>query len=167
MKSTLDSWVRWEGQVKQKQQKELADSVMATIEKELSNESTLKRILDQSVKDVERTLLLLHHLLHLLTVSRYSCHQGVAARYCEGCAEIESQGQVRARSCFGCYTESERATEEKERRVNIDLVFTSKATLADLSKQGFLSSSAHSTLATPQSCLRECSACKFRCSVFR
>jgi len=58
MKTTLDSWVRWEGQVKQQQQKELADSVMATIEKELSNESTLKKILDQSVRDVERMLLI-------------------------------------------------------------------------------------------------------------
>merc|ERR1712000_49787 len=40
--------------VKQRQQKELADSVIAKVEKELSNPKVLQQILDQSVKDVER-----------------------------------------------------------------------------------------------------------------
>jgi F-type H+-transporting ATPase subunit b len=53
-KQVLDSWVRYEGQVKQRQQKELADSIIAKIEKELENPKTLKQILDQSVSDVER-----------------------------------------------------------------------------------------------------------------
>ncbi|KAL1794813.1 hypothetical protein ACET3X_006629 [Alternaria dauci] len=53
-KSVLDSWVRYEGQVKQRQQKELADSIIAKIEKELDNPKTLKQILDQSVTDIER-----------------------------------------------------------------------------------------------------------------
>jgi F-type H+-transporting ATPase subunit b len=53
-KSVLDSWVRYEGQVKQRQQRELAESVIAKIEKELENPKTLKQILDQSVADVER-----------------------------------------------------------------------------------------------------------------
>ncbi|KAB2571314.1 putative atp synthase subunit mitochondrial precursor protein [Lasiodiplodia theobromae] len=53
-KSVLDSWVRYEGQVKQRQQKELAESIIAKIEKELENPKTLKQILDQSVADVER-----------------------------------------------------------------------------------------------------------------
>lgn len=53
-KSVLESWVRYEGQVKQRQQKELADSIIAKIEKELENPKTLKQILDQSVADVER-----------------------------------------------------------------------------------------------------------------
>lgn len=56
-KTVLDSWVRYEGQVKQRQQKELADSVIAKIEKELENPKTLKQILDQSVADVESKLL--------------------------------------------------------------------------------------------------------------
>jgi F-type H+-transporting ATPase subunit b len=54
-KVVLDSWVRYEGQVKQRQQKELADSIIAKIEKELENPKTLKQILDQSVTDVEST----------------------------------------------------------------------------------------------------------------
>lgn len=54
-KSVLDSWVRYEGQVKQRQQKELAESIIAKIEKELENPRTLKQILDQSVADVEST----------------------------------------------------------------------------------------------------------------
>ncbi|KAF2118525.1 ATP synthase subunit 4 mitochondrial precursor [Lophiotrema nucula] len=53
-KQVLDSWVRYEGQVKQRQQRELAESIIAKIEKELENPRTLKQILDQSVADVER-----------------------------------------------------------------------------------------------------------------
>jgi len=53
-KTVLESWVRYEGQVKQKQQRELAESIIAKIEKELENPRTLKQILDQSVTDVER-----------------------------------------------------------------------------------------------------------------
>jgi F-type H+-transporting ATPase subunit b len=52
-KAVLDSWVRYEGQVKARQQKELADSVIAKIEKELENPKVLKQILDQAVADVE------------------------------------------------------------------------------------------------------------------
>ena len=55
-KSVLDSWVRYEGQVKQRQQKELAESIIAKIEKELDNPKTLKQILDQSVTDIESML---------------------------------------------------------------------------------------------------------------
>ena len=50
----MDSWVRYEGQVKQRQQRELADTIIAKIEKELEDPKVLKQILDQSVKDVER-----------------------------------------------------------------------------------------------------------------
>jgi F-type H+-transporting ATPase subunit b len=53
-KTVLDSWVRYEGQVKQRQQRELAESIISKIEKELENPKTLKQILDQSVTDVER-----------------------------------------------------------------------------------------------------------------
>ncbi|KAL9086740.1 MAG: hypothetical protein Q9159_004035 [Coniocarpon cinnabarinum] len=53
-KNTLDSWVRYEGQQKQRQQQELAASVIAKVEKELENPRVLKQILDQSVADIER-----------------------------------------------------------------------------------------------------------------
>ncbi|OBT87725.1 hypothetical protein VE02_04049 [Pseudogymnoascus sp. 03VT05] len=53
-KSVLDSWVRYEGQVKQRQQQELAQSIIAKIQKELENPKTLQNILQQSVIDVER-----------------------------------------------------------------------------------------------------------------
>ena len=52
-KSVLDSWVRYEGQVKQRQQRELADSVIAKIDKELENPKVLDQILKQAVQDVE------------------------------------------------------------------------------------------------------------------
>lgn len=58
-RSVLDSWVRYEGQVKQRQQRELAESIIAKIEKELDNPKVLKQILDQSVTDVESTCRLL------------------------------------------------------------------------------------------------------------
>jgi len=53
-KSVLDSWVRYEGQVKARQQKELADSIIAKVTKELENPKVLQQILTQSVADVER-----------------------------------------------------------------------------------------------------------------
>jgi F-type H+-transporting ATPase subunit b len=53
-KAVLDSWVRYEGQVKVKQQRELAESVIAKVRKELENPKTLNTILQQSIADVEK-----------------------------------------------------------------------------------------------------------------
>ncbi len=55
-KTVLDSWVRYEGQVKQRQQKELAQSIIAKVQKELENPKVLQQILQQSVADVESML---------------------------------------------------------------------------------------------------------------
>lgn len=49
----LDSWVRYESQVKQRQQKELAETIITKIQKELENPKTLQQILNQAVTDVE------------------------------------------------------------------------------------------------------------------
>ncbi|PHH67170.1 hypothetical protein CDD81_2939 [Ophiocordyceps australis] len=53
-KAVLDSWVRYEGQVKQRQQKELAESIITKVQKELENPKVLQQILQQSVADVEK-----------------------------------------------------------------------------------------------------------------
>ncbi|CAP67885.1 uncharacterized protein PODANS_1_17630 [Podospora anserina S mat+] len=53
-KTVLDSWVRYESQVKQRQQKELAATIIAKVQKELENPKTLQQILQQSVADVEK-----------------------------------------------------------------------------------------------------------------
>ncbi|KAI2624352.1 hypothetical protein GGR54DRAFT_596084 [Hypoxylon sp. NC1633] len=53
-KTVLDSWVRYESQVKQRQQRELAESIIAKVKKELENPRALQQILQQSVADVER-----------------------------------------------------------------------------------------------------------------
>ncbi|KAG9245956.1 putative ATP synthase subunit 4, mitochondrial [Calycina marina] len=53
-KTVLDSWVRYEGQVKIRQQKELSESIIAKIQKELENPKVLQQILQQSVADVEK-----------------------------------------------------------------------------------------------------------------
>ncbi|CRG91653.1 F-type H+-transporting ATPase subunit b [Talaromyces islandicus] len=53
-KQVLDSWVRYEGQVKQREQRELAESVIGKIQEELKNPKVLQQILQQSVADVER-----------------------------------------------------------------------------------------------------------------
>ena len=50
----MDSWVRYEGQVKIRQQKELSDSIIAKIQKELESPKVLQQILQQSITDVER-----------------------------------------------------------------------------------------------------------------
>lgn len=59
-KQVLDSWVRYEGQVKQREQQELAETVIRKIQEELKNPKVLQQILQQSVADVERTLPSLH-----------------------------------------------------------------------------------------------------------
>ncbi|ROT37255.1 ATP synthase subunit 4 [Sodiomyces alkalinus F11] len=55
-KAVLDSWVRYEGQVKQRQQRELAESIIAKVQKELQSPKALQQILQQSVADVEKIL---------------------------------------------------------------------------------------------------------------
>jgi len=55
-KAVLDSWVRYEGQVKAQQQKDLAETVIAKVKKELENPKVLQQILQQSVEDVEKIL---------------------------------------------------------------------------------------------------------------
>lgn len=45
--------MRYEGQVKQREQRELAEAVISKIQEELKNPKVLKQILDQSVADVE------------------------------------------------------------------------------------------------------------------
>lgn len=52
-KSVLDSWVRYESQVRQREQQDLAKSVIAKIEKEISNPKFQQQVLQQSVSDVE------------------------------------------------------------------------------------------------------------------
>lgn len=54
-KAVLDSWVRYEGQVKQRQQTELAETIISKIQKELENPKVLQQILQQSIADVEST----------------------------------------------------------------------------------------------------------------
>lgn len=46
--------MRYEGQVRQRQQQELAETVISKIHKELENPKVLQQILQQSVADVER-----------------------------------------------------------------------------------------------------------------
>jgi len=55
-KTALDSWVRYEGQVKAQQQKDLAETVVANVKKELENPKVLQQILQQSVEDAEKIL---------------------------------------------------------------------------------------------------------------
>ncbi len=55
-KTVLDSWVRYESQVKQRQQKELAEAVIARVKRELENPKSLQTILQQSIADVESKL---------------------------------------------------------------------------------------------------------------
>ncbi|KAM0283640.1 hypothetical protein ACHAQH_002418 [Verticillium albo-atrum] len=55
-KTVLDSWVRYESQVKQRQQKELAESIIAKVQKELESPKALQQVLAQSITDVEKLL---------------------------------------------------------------------------------------------------------------
>ena len=46
--------MRYEGQVKQREQRELAETVIRKIHEELKNPKVLQQILQQSIADVER-----------------------------------------------------------------------------------------------------------------
>lgn len=72
-KTVLDSWVRYEGQVKIRQQKELSESVIAKIQKELENPKVLQQILQQSVADVESKCFVYMIKKLLLTILQRLC----------------------------------------------------------------------------------------------
>ncbi|BFZ55785.1 atp4 subunit B of the stator stalk of mitochondrial F1F0 ATP synthase [Savitreella phatthalungensis] len=55
-KQVLDSWVRYESSVRQREQKELAESVIAKIQREVQNPKTQQQILQQSIAEVERLI---------------------------------------------------------------------------------------------------------------
>lgn len=55
-KAVLDSWVRYESSVRQREQKELAESVIAKIQREVANPKTQQQILQQSITEVERLI---------------------------------------------------------------------------------------------------------------
>ncbi|KAK9472526.1 F1F0 ATP synthase [Dipodascopsis tothii] len=53
-KSVLDSWVRYEASVRQREQKALVESVIAKIEKEVSTPKFQQQVLAQSVAEIEK-----------------------------------------------------------------------------------------------------------------
>ncbi|KAI5283128.1 atp4 subunit B of the stator stalk of mitochondrial F1F0 ATP synthase, partial [Ascosphaera atra] len=53
-KRVLDSWVAYEAQMKQREQAQLAETVISKITNELKNPKVLNQILQQSIADVER-----------------------------------------------------------------------------------------------------------------
>ncbi|KAI8144771.1 hypothetical protein BJV82DRAFT_606203 [Fennellomyces sp. T-0311] len=54
VKSTLDSWVRHEAQIREREQKQLAAYLIEKIQKDLQDPSIQQQILDQAVSDVEK-----------------------------------------------------------------------------------------------------------------
>lgn len=75
-KTVLDSWVRYEGQVKQRQQRELAESIIAKVQEELKSPKALQQILQQSITDVERKS---PCILIRMSPLANSCHAGIVA----------------------------------------------------------------------------------------
>ncbi|GMF82207.1 unnamed protein product [[Candida] boidinii] len=53
-KSVLDSWVRYEAQVRQLEQQQLSSTVIAKVKSEITNPKFQDKILAQSVEDVEK-----------------------------------------------------------------------------------------------------------------
>ncbi|GMM33505.1 F1F0 ATP synthase subunit 4 [Saccharomycopsis crataegensis] len=53
-KATLDSWVRYEANVRQQEQEQLAKTVIAKVEKEITNPKFQDKILQQAVAEVEK-----------------------------------------------------------------------------------------------------------------
>lgn len=54
VKGVLDSWVRFEGQQREAEQRELADSVINKVIASLRDDKTQKQILDNAVAEIER-----------------------------------------------------------------------------------------------------------------
>ena len=54
LKAVLDSWVRYEQQVKESEQAQLAQTVIDKVLKSLSDEKTQRDILTNAVAEVER-----------------------------------------------------------------------------------------------------------------
>jgi F-type H+-transporting ATPase subunit b len=57
-KAVLDSWVRYEANQRQREQKQMADSITAKIREEIKSPRLQQQLLQQSIADVERTLFL-------------------------------------------------------------------------------------------------------------
>lgn len=53
-KSVLDSWVKYEGQIRQMEQEQLAKSVISKVQSEVSNPKFQDKVLSQAVEDIER-----------------------------------------------------------------------------------------------------------------
>jgi F-type H+-transporting ATPase subunit b len=55
-KAVLESWVRYEAQVRQRRQKEIAETVIAKVKKELESPKNLSQILNQSLQEIEKVI---------------------------------------------------------------------------------------------------------------
>jgi len=53
-KSVLDSWARYEANQRQREQKQMADTITAKVREELKNPRLQQQLLQQSIADVER-----------------------------------------------------------------------------------------------------------------
>jgi len=58
-KSVLDSWVRYEANQRQREQKQMADTITAKIRDELRNPRLQQQLLTQAINDVESMHLIL------------------------------------------------------------------------------------------------------------
>lgn len=56
-KDVLDSWVRYEASLRQLEQKQIAKTVIERVEKQINDPQFQEKILEQSIKDVEKLLL--------------------------------------------------------------------------------------------------------------
>ncbi len=53
-KAVLDSWVRYEASVRQREQKQLAEAIIAKVNKEVVNPDFQQKLLRQSVDNIEK-----------------------------------------------------------------------------------------------------------------
>ena len=56
-KTVLDSWVRYEASQRQREQKQMADSITAKIREEIKNPRLQQQLLQQSLADVDRMVI--------------------------------------------------------------------------------------------------------------
>ncbi len=121
-KAVLDSWVRYEGQVKQRQQKELAENVIAKVKKELESPKSLQQILQQAVADVESTFLLFYgcpHTLPAANENRDRCQQGIETQprqHSTGPTDKPNNRSTRIKKKTDVHGEDEKRRTAKEKK---------------------------------------------------
>lgn len=104
VKSTLDSWVRHETNLREREQKQLAAYLIEKINKDLQDPTIQKQILDQAVADVESksNSAIRNSVTHALMSNR-PCQDRLNAAFNKYIKKCLCKKKKNAEDMFDCY----------------------------------------------------------------